>query len=350
MKKVLYSFEQWCLDNNRTDLLVRWDYALNEHLPSEISYKSNKKFWFLCPKNIHESQLQNIQYFAAGKQKEMKCTKCGSFAQYIVDNYNNEYLLKLEKMNPAYNLWTLSYQSTKKLTIECYQNKEHIYTQSCEGFVKTGCPYCAHRNGKISKEQSLGYLFPETLKIWSTRNKLTAYEVFPNSTCLIWWSCPDSKHEEYLRSVAASHTCFFRCPECSIEKIAQQPTGEKAYAWKGGKTPENKLIRTSDKYKQWRDKCYTKDKHTCQCCGKRGAALNAHHIRSFASHPDLRFVLSNGITLCEECHAIGYPDSFHTLYGTIDNTPEQLEEYINHRRKSLGINIPFNIKEYQINT
>lgn len=33
--------------------------------------------------------------------------------------------------------------------------------------------------------------------------------------------------------------------------------------------------------------------------------------------------------------------------GTYNNTPEQLEEYINKKRKQLGINIPFNIKNYQ---
>ena len=30
----------------------------------------------------------------------------------------------------------------------------------------------------------------------------------------------------------------------------------------------------------------------------------------------------------------------------MNNTPEQLEEYINNKRKELGINIPFNIEEY----
>lgn len=32
--------------------------------------------------------------------------------------------------------------------------------------------------------------------------------------------------------------------------------------------------------------------------------------------------------------------------GTVNNTPEQLEEYIKKRRKKLGIDIPFSIKSY----
>lgn len=37
----------------------------------------------------------------------------------------------------------------------------------------------------------------------------------------------------------------------------------------------------------------------------------------------------------------------YNIYGTHNNTPEQLEEYINQRRKELGIDIPFSIEEYR---
>lgn len=56
--------------------------------------------------------------------------------------------------------------------------------------------------------------------------------------------------------------------------------------------------------------------------------------------------MSNGILLCAECHHIKHEGSFHNLYGTKNNNSEQLEEYINNRRKQLGIYIPFNIDDY----
>lgn len=64
------------------------------------------------------------------------------------------------------------------------------------------------------------------------------------------------------------------------------------------------------KYIRWRKKVYARDKFTCQMpgCPHTDTRLNAHHIKRWASHPSLRFELSNGITLCFACH-----DKIHNL-------------------------------------
>lgn len=78
--------------------------------------------------------------------------------------------------------------------------------------------------------------------------------------------------------------------------------GEKGSNWQGGKTAESKIIRHSLQYRQWRSAVYERDDYTCQSCGQRGGKLNADHIKPFAYHPKLRFELSNGRTLCHDCH------------------------------------------------
>lgn len=61
-------------------------------------------------------------------------------------------------------------------------------------------------------------------------------------------------------------------------------------------------IRNSKEYSEWRKKVFERDDYTCKMCGKKGGNLNAHHIKSFKKYPELRLKLSNGLTLCEECH------------------------------------------------
>lgn len=56
-------------------------------------------------------------------------------------------------------------------------------------------------------------------------------------------------------------------------------------------------------YKKWRKDVYKRDHHQCRwpnCKVKR--KLNAHHIRTWAQYPGLRFDINNGITLCKYHH------------------------------------------------
>lgn len=108
--------------------------------------------------------------------------------------------------------------------------------------------------------------------------------------------------------------------------------GAKNPFWKGGIHPEKLRLRKSSKYKEWREKVFQRDNYTCQKCGdNKGGNLHAHHILNFSEHDDLRFNVNNGITLCEKCHDFKYEGSFHHIYGTKNNTKEQLEEFLGRK-------------------
>ena len=96
---------------------------------------------------------------------------------------------------------------------------------------------------------------------------------------------------------------------------------------------EQHMARNNTYYKEWKNKVFRRDNYTCQCCGKRGGNLNAHHLYNFSEYEDLRYDVDNGITFCEHCHLINYPNSFHSMYGEKGNTPEQVYEFIKMRQK-----------------
>ena len=82
-------------------------------------------------------------------------------------------------------------------------------------------------------------------------------------------------------------------------------TGKLARRWKGGISRTYRTGYYTPRYKQWRTNVFERDKYTCQNCGNIGnkTYLTAHHIKSFTHYPELRFELSNGVTLCEICHS-----------------------------------------------
>lgn len=80
-------------------------------------------------------------------------------------------------------------------------------------------------------------------------------------------------------------------------------SGEKAPNWRGGLTSINAKIRNSLEYKEWRSGVFKRDNYVCVIGGKdHGNKLHADHVKSFAHYPELRFDLSNGRTLCINCH------------------------------------------------
>ncbi|SRR6266550_2072632 len=63
-----------------------------------------------------------------------------------------------------------------------------------------------------------------------------------------------------------------------------------------------KFQRSRIELKWWREEIFRRDNYVCQECGKRGGRLQAHHKKSYALFPNLRFDISNGEALCEDCH------------------------------------------------
>ena len=94
-----------------------------------------------------------------------------------------------------------------------------------------------------------------------------------------------------------------------IEKKRVVNTGARNPNWRGGTTPEEKRARRTVEYVVWRKAVFERDNYTCVLCRVRGekglgkrVVLNADHIKPFSVFIELRLEVSNGRTLCVECH------------------------------------------------
>lgn len=108
---------------------------------------------------------------------------------------------------------------------------------------------------------------------------------------------------EWVQNRVAGRTGY-RHSEATRRKIsdAHKQRASQHHLWQGGITAEHKRIRKSVEFKLWREAVFARDNWTCQHCGERGTELHPDHIKPFATHPELRFDINNGRTLCKACH------------------------------------------------
>jgi len=59
-------------------------------------------------------------------------------------------------------------------------------------------------------------------------------------------------------------------------------------------------------YKLWRKLVLRRFENKCNRCGSK-RKLQAHHIKSWREHPELRFDVSNGECICRKCHELIHP-------------------------------------------
>lgn len=114
--------------------------------------------------------------------------------------------------------------------------------------------------------------------------------------------------ERSRRKIVEKNTGLKRGPH-SLEhrrKISEANKGPTNPAYIDGKSKERQGKRMEEMdgvaYREWRKQVFTRDNYTCQDCGARGVTLHADHVKPWRTHPECRYEVSNGRTLCVPCH------------------------------------------------
>jgi hypothetical protein len=143
---------------------------------------------------------------------------------------------------------------------------------------------------------------------------------------------------------------FHYCLDCWTEVTKKNSRCQKCFQkwelnpnWKWWITPINNEIRNSNKYKDWRIKCFERDKYTCQVTWIQWWNLVVHHKQSMSiilskywKESEKLFDINNWITLCEPIHKW-----FHNTYWQI-TTEEDFSEFLNSIQQ--GIEIKYDIR------
>ena len=205
-RKSLY---QWCIENDRQDVLDRWDYELNNKKPNEISFGTATKYWFKCLEHPeHKSELKSPHAFTSGQEGSMKCNQCNSIAQYILDNFPDKDLYDVwdKEKNEDIDPWSIDRGSScKKYWFICQEKDYHgSYGMTCCNFIAGHrCPYCSTINGRVHPKDSFGQNIIDNYgaeflwSMWSDKNKKSPFEYAINSHETITLKYIDSIDECY---------------------------------------------------------------------------------------------------------------------------------------------------------
>ena len=76
------------------------------------------------------------------------------------------------------------------------------------------------------------------------------------------------------------------------------------------------------KYFEFKLKVLQRDDNTCQDCGfAETGSMVVHHIMMQKYHPDLKYDVNNGVTLCNRCHTVRHGRNHFMKKGFDPNTP-----------------------------
>lgn len=136
------SIFQWCLDNNRQDIIDAWDYDRNLIPMNSVSRKSGKKYWF---KFDNYSYLYPICYIN-NKTDPVKKYK-NSLGYYLLLNYGENGINIFWSSKNNDSPFDYDRCSRKEVWFKCnIKNYHEDYKTACYSFTSNiRCPSCASK-------------------------------------------------------------------------------------------------------------------------------------------------------------------------------------------------------------
>ena len=209
------SLKEYCIQNNRTDLLEQWHPVKNGELqPSQVMPGSHKRIWWKCAKG-HEWEVT-----VKSRTKGTGCPVCTN--RVVISGVND-----LATVHPTLAAqWHPTKNSSFTPDKISYGLKKHVWWQCEHGHEwqatinsrsrGSGCPVCAGRV-VIPGVNDFASLYPQLAAQWlQERNEpLRPDQVTPYSNKKVWWRC--SLGHEGCAIISSRYKNG--CPYCSGRRV-----------------------------------------------------------------------------------------------------------------------------------
>lgn len=311
---------------------------------SRQRYKNGQKY---CSFECHINDVKN-------KIKHI-CIKCGK--EFEANNYRknvkycsrecrrSKIVLFCKKCGKQFEVFP-SEKNRKYCSKKCYENKIKVNCITCgkefeAHYSRKNVKYCS--TDCHNKNQSYNQIIKKCIKCGKEFKISKAKENYKHCSnkcrknhieikCLM---C--GKQFEILKSLFDKKNrkyCSKKC--CNLMQVGENHPG-----WKGdNKNPKN-TIKENTLLKRWEKAVKHRDNYRCKICNVKGNSkfpIAAHHLYGYHCKPKLRFIVKNGITMCEEHHR-----EFHNIYGRKFNNPYQYYIFKNKERFKINNTIVFDL-------
>ena len=223
MKQSLYD---WCIENNRQDILDRWDYELNKRSPKTVGVNSSSKFWFKCLENKnHKSEYRYIKSLKRC-DSSFECSQCNSFGQWCLDNGREDLLDRLDYELNNKNPFEISRGSDKKYWLKCPEGIHDSELQTIKMLQKDKNISLKCRKCNSFAQWGIDNLGDDFLeKYWDyKKNKEDPWLVERASRKKVWIKCQEKEyHGSYSVTCSDFSTKGNRCPYCSTRNGKVHP-------------------------------------------------------------------------------------------------------------------------------
>lgn len=220
-----HSFGVWCANNN-PDLLSFWDYDLNNISPYDITFRTNKAYYFKCKSGIHESFLMKINSIVSSGLK-VECKKC------YLDN-NSFYSWCVQHDLETYLLWDYEKNSLSPKEVPYYSNKKYWFKcpNSIHASRQVGLCSVICANGRIhcTKCHSIGQYIIDHFGdsglnlLWDyDKNEKSPFDIYASSKEKVYIKCINCKEHGSFCVTASNYTINNSgCPECNYERASSK--------------------------------------------------------------------------------------------------------------------------------